>query len=313
MAYQGEFQQEMNDQSAIEEQQGQPQMSTSTGPEVEAQIVLSTQFNISRAPEEPRYQVQTGYRNTSASQLWLEGSTPYQMPSATVPSSRPSYMMPTPMPTPSQPQYYHMPNFQQPAQRAPNTCPPNSAYSHSPSFPPTGTQQNLSMTSAFPLYGNGNAQFSSGQPVNPQLHLPPPAQQWIYPTSNQPFAGASTQILSPEPSPDLPTQPAYAANPRRTTSRPHRQRAYQCVLCPKEFGRPSALESHLLTHTEEKPYMCPEETCKKEFSVPSNLKRHVLSQHKEFDVKEWEPRWKEERKEIRERLIANHRQLGLYG
>ncbi|KAK4046050.1 hypothetical protein OIV83_006396 [Microbotryomycetes sp. JL201] len=65
---------------------------------------------------------------------------------------------------------------------------------------------------------------------------------------------------------------------RRKNGEPPRdlaQRRYACDLCvgePKLFARPSALRIHKLTHTKEKPHVCPD--CKRAFAIASNLKRH---------------------------------------
>ncbi|KAM0786597.1 hypothetical protein ACM66B_002051 [Microbotryomycetes sp. NB124-2] len=65
---------------------------------------------------------------------------------------------------------------------------------------------------------------------------------------------------------------------RRKNGEPPRdlaQRRYACDLCdgePKLFARPSALRIHKLTHTKEKPHICPD--CNRAFAIASNLKRH---------------------------------------
>ncbi|GAA6040562.1 hypothetical protein JCM8097_005465 [Rhodosporidiobolus ruineniae] len=65
---------------------------------------------------------------------------------------------------------------------------------------------------------------------------------------------------------------------RRKMGEPPRdlaQRKYVCELCvdqPKSFARPSALKIHMLTHTKEKPHVCP--VCFRSFAIISNLKRH---------------------------------------
>ncbi|KAI9248684.1 hypothetical protein EDC94DRAFT_488735, partial [Helicostylum pulchrum] len=49
---------------------------------------------------------------------------------------------------------------------------------------------------------------------------------------------------------------------------------YPCNQCSKFFNRPSALETHAYTHTQEKPFQCLSHNCGRRFSVVSNLRRH---------------------------------------
>ncbi|GAA5852422.1 hypothetical protein JCM9279_001196 [Rhodotorula babjevae] len=49
-------------------------------------------------------------------------------------------------------------------------------------------------------------------------------------------------------------------------------RKYACNECEQRFARPSALATHVLTHTKEKPFVCC--TCNRGFAVMSNLRRH---------------------------------------
>ncbi|BGP17731.1 hypothetical protein JCM10213v2_005771 [Rhodosporidiobolus nylandii] len=73
-------------------------------------------------------------------------------------------------------------------------------------------------------------------------------------------------------------KPKKPRRKRRKMNEPPRdlaQRKYVCELCtenPKSFARPSALRIHMLTHTKEKPHLCP--TCFRSFAIVSNLKRH---------------------------------------
>ncbi|KAH8928910.1 hypothetical protein BT69DRAFT_1212189, partial [Atractiella rhizophila] len=48
-----------------------------------------------------------------------------------------------------------------------------------------------------------------------------------------------------------------------------------CSQCPRAFARPSALQTHMLTHSGEKPHVCPVQGCGRRFSVLSNLRRHM--------------------------------------
>ncbi|GAA5840038.1 hypothetical protein JCM11251_006592 [Rhodosporidiobolus azoricus] len=73
-------------------------------------------------------------------------------------------------------------------------------------------------------------------------------------------------------------KPKKPRRKRRKLGEPPRdlaQRKYVCELCvdqPKSFARPSALKIHMLTHTKEKPHICP--ICFRLFAIISNLKRH---------------------------------------
>ena len=52
------------------------------------------------------------------------------------------------------------------------------------------------------------------------------------------------------------------------------QKKHKCKVCDKRFTRPSSLQTHMYSHTGEKPYACEAEGCGRHFSVVSNLRRH---------------------------------------
>ncbi|KOS19294.1 Zinc finger protein [Escovopsis weberi] len=49
---------------------------------------------------------------------------------------------------------------------------------------------------------------------------------------------------------------------------------HKCKICEKRFTRPSSLQTHMYSHTGEKPFECDVEDCRRRFSVVSNLRRH---------------------------------------
>ncbi|KAI8074357.1 uncharacterized protein B0P05DRAFT_548232 [Gilbertella persicaria] len=53
------------------------------------------------------------------------------------------------------------------------------------------------------------------------------------------------------------------------------RKIYNCDKCQKYFTRPSALQTHMYTHTGEKPHVCDMPGCGRRFAVVSNLRRHL--------------------------------------
>ncbi|KAK9479487.1 hypothetical protein V1514DRAFT_264709, partial [Lipomyces japonicus] len=52
------------------------------------------------------------------------------------------------------------------------------------------------------------------------------------------------------------------------------QKKHKCPVCHKRFTRPSSLQTHMYSHTGEKPFICDFNGCGRHFSVVSNLRRH---------------------------------------
>ncbi|KAI1374115.1 hypothetical protein F4677DRAFT_427157 [Hypoxylon crocopeplum] len=82
----------------------------------------------------------------------------------------------------------------------------------------------------------------------------------MLPTSNMP--APPTRGMS------LPMTPNQQNTPRSPNSKKHR-----CPYCETEFTRHHNLKSHLLTHSQEKPYIC--QTCSMRFRRLHDLKRHT--------------------------------------
>ncbi|BGO92343.1 hypothetical protein NBRC10512_002020 [Rhodotorula toruloides] len=73
-------------------------------------------------------------------------------------------------------------------------------------------------------------------------------------------------------------KPVKVISPRSWPPKDQHKRIYTCDFpgCDKSFGRPSARDTHMRSHSGVKPFMCPIPSCGRTFSVFSNLKRHMI-------------------------------------
>ncbi|KZP15439.1 hypothetical protein FIBSPDRAFT_685707, partial [Athelia psychrophila] len=56
-----------------------------------------------------------------------------------------------------------------------------------------------------------------------------------------------------------------------------KNKMHTCKICQKQFPRPSGLNTHMNTHTGDRPHRCEEPGCDKRFTVLSNMRRHMRS------------------------------------
>jgi hypothetical protein len=154
-------------------------------------------------------------------------------------------------------------------------------------------------------YVGSSAQGSTVYPslvpgyIGPYLLSEQFSQQRSMPTPISTPPQHEMTVLRPFPSMPLsfsahPSQPIEQPNvgivntPMSTKPRPSRPRRHMCSICDKEFPRPSALRTHSLKHSGERPHPCPVEGCDRHregngFSVRSNMTRHVKTRHREWN------------------------------
>ncbi|KAM0754927.1 hypothetical protein T439DRAFT_125232 [Meredithblackwellia eburnea MCA 4105] len=96
---------------------------------------------------------------------------------------------------------------------------------------------------------------------------------------------SNNKIASDESSPEVDEngEPRKRKRRRRATEPPRDQhlRRFLCPVCNKSFARPSAMQIHARSHSDERPFVCPDPSCAREFSVQSNLRRHIRLCHPE--------------------------------
>ena len=130
-------------------------------------------------------------------------------------------------------------------------------------FPSThSTSSSVSSASNYSsYYGNGSIDASSVSD---------------YSTAGSDIEGSVTSRTLPRP--NLMTQPPPAPQSMMgqfsSKVSSSTQKKHKCKVCDKRFTRPSSLQTHMYSHTGEKPFCCEVEGCGRHFSVVSNLRRH---------------------------------------
>ena len=93
------------------------------------------------------------------------------------------------------------------------------------------------------------------------------------------YSSASEDMQRPLPPPSqlmsgVPLEPQAMMNQFNAKMSPSAQKKHKCRICEKRFTRPSSLQTHMYSHTGEKPFACDHAGCGRHFSVVSNLRRH---------------------------------------
>jgi len=129
-------------------------------------------------------------------------------------------------------------------------------------FPTThSTSSSISSTSNYPAYFGGSVDSSVSD----------------YSNAGSDIESVSSRTL-PRPSGllngGIPPAPQSMMGQFSSKVSSSTQKKHKCKVCDKRFTRPSSLQTHMYSHTGEKPFSCEVEGCGRHFSVVSNLRRH---------------------------------------
>ncbi|CDO96310.1 unnamed protein product [Kluyveromyces dobzhanskii CBS 2104] len=98
-----------------------------------------------------------------------------------------------------------------------------------------------------------------------------------HPIALQPqnYHNSTHSITQVEPTKNLVQAQRHHNNSSPTIKSKAVGKAHICEQCGKQFTRPSALRTHMLVHSGDKPFECSRNGCTKKFNVKSNLIRHL--------------------------------------
>ncbi|KAH8602754.1 hypothetical protein B0O99DRAFT_499305 [Bisporella sp. PMI_857] len=126
------------------------------------------------------------------------------------------------------------------------------------------TSSSISSSSAYPGYFGGSVDSS--------------VSEYSHSNAGSDIESVSSRTL-PRPSGllasgSIPPAPSSMMGQFSSKMASTAQKKHKCKVCDKRFTRPSSLQTHMYSHTGEKPFCCEVEGCGRHFSVVSNLRRH---------------------------------------
>ena len=138
-----------------------------------------------------------------------------------------------------------------------------------------------SLNNLLSLYAMQGAQFASGEPVGPILHVPDPPGQEPF-LSGVPVTkkgkDKSTMTMATTPHPPPPPPPP---TPTPTSSKPptiSKKKSLDCEVCKQHFTRSNDLRDHKISaHKMGNPFICL--ICAKTYTKQRNLNQHIKNKH----------------------------------
>lgn len=125
------------------------------------------------------------------------------------------------------------------------------------------SHSSISSASAFPTYYNSSvSEASTGDYGSASESIDVPSSRQLPRPNGLVMGGA------------MPPAPQSMMGSFSSKVSSSSQKKHKCKVCEKRFTRPSSLQTHMYSHTGEKPFACDVEGCGRHFSVVSNLRRH---------------------------------------
>ncbi|KAI0400517.1 hypothetical protein F4802DRAFT_601910 [Xylaria palmicola] len=142
-------------------------------------------------------------------------------------------------------------------------------------YPPNNRGRGSADSYGFPSAHSTNSSISSASNYGSGYYATSVDSVSDYSTAGSDIESVTSRTL---PRPNLMTQPPPAPQSMMgqfsSKVSSSTQKKHKCKVCDKRFTRPSSLQTHMYSHTGEKPFCCEVEGCGRHFSVVSNLRRH---------------------------------------